>query len=519
MDKLPRLKNTRAASSGRPCSRSFALNRALLSLLLGASASALLPIPSTAALVAGQTPIGQFQVVSDKQNNTPNSPESDPNQAIYQIGDEGFVLGISDRGGGYINKLTIPGKGNVMGLNSNRYGRGGQSAIRDYVHGLKYNPTQAGFTDDAGTWCLIDDNGNKKLTVLERPASLYRGDGVYDFTQNENLASDGYTGDGGNTDTDGVAEGPGSPAAGDQTNEVTSEWNYWGEYEYYKNKVVTRDNGTTYTVPIPSFRHQYKYIYRRFPGQAISQHIVDGDPNAPYDGKVNVDFTVTDITNGGVNAPTNKPVGGNFRNDMGVLKESWATRIDTDLWPEAIYRWSMNEAGVLTRQNRTLPPPNNTWYKDVLVKKNSTLLGRVSEPDGQVDQSKFLPEDPTERLGLIIIGDSADLNSGQSIGIFLPNNKMNRTIVGYNPTTGTELYRDDRRMSVALSDNYRRVEDPNDPTKSLMQLIGVEVNLTGILSPARIGIAGAREYLGRDVFILYGTPQQILDAAKGIDGI
>src|SRR5690349_16595862 len=97
----------------------------------------------------------------------------------HEIRSGEVVLGFSEFGGGYINKLALPGIGDVMAREAARYGRGGQVTIRDRLHGGKYNPTQAGFTATAGTHVTINSNGSE-ATVPRRPVSLWHGDGKYD---------------------------------------------------------------------------------------------------------------------------------------------------------------------------------------------------------------------------------------------------------------------------------------------------------------------------------------------------
>src|SRR5688500_8304877 len=56
----------------------------------------------------------------------------------HEISSGGAILGISEFGGGYINKLVIPGVGDVVASHAARYGRGGQVTIRDHLHGGRY---------------------------------------------------------------------------------------------------------------------------------------------------------------------------------------------------------------------------------------------------------------------------------------------------------------------------------------------------------------------------------------------
>ncbi|MDF7822586.1 hypothetical protein P4B35_01070 [Pontiellaceae bacterium B12227] len=171
--------------------------------------------------------------------------ENDPSLTTHTLSSGDFELGVSDFGGGYINRLALPGIGDVMGFQADRYGRGGQSAIRDDLHGKRYNPTQAGFSDPAGTVCrVLETLDNSALVVAPRPCCLYRGDGQFDFTEWENLANDGYAESGGSNDWDSIDE---SLLSGRQATEITSEFDYYCTYE-----VCTNATG---------FRHYYEYRF------------------------------------------------------------------------------------------------------------------------------------------------------------------------------------------------------------------------------------------------------------------
>ncbi|MEJ5992458.1 hypothetical protein WG902_20830 [Ramlibacter sp. PS3R-8] len=180
----------------------------------------------------------------------------DADITTHQITSAGVVLGVSDKGGGYINKLSIPGVGDIIGPVAARYGRGGQVTIRDELHGRKYNPTQAGFTDRAGTHVEVIVRGNEML-LPRRPLSLWHGDRGYDFTQWENLAADPYPKDGGNSDEDGIDE---SALPGKQADELTSEFDFIGRYSNVSDGARIR---------IAAFRFEYELRYVRKPGAIL----------------------------------------------------------------------------------------------------------------------------------------------------------------------------------------------------------------------------------------------------------
>ena len=114
---------------------------------------------------------------------------SDPSITTDTLHSGSLILGINSNGGGVINYLSIPGTGNIFGPQSVRYGRSGQSAMRDELHDGKYNPTQAGFNETLGTKVVIEKYKDK-LIIPARPAALWHGDGQWDFCQWENIGSD-----------------------------------------------------------------------------------------------------------------------------------------------------------------------------------------------------------------------------------------------------------------------------------------------------------------------------------------
>jgi len=58
---------------------------------------------------------------------------SDPGITTYTLSGGNFTIGISSTGGRYINMIELPGKGDMMELATDLYGRSGQSAMRDQL--------------------------------------------------------------------------------------------------------------------------------------------------------------------------------------------------------------------------------------------------------------------------------------------------------------------------------------------------------------------------------------------------
>lgn len=403
---------------------------------------------------------------------------TNPSAVSHTLVSGSVTLGISDQGGGYVNQLILPGLGDVLGAASDRYGRGGQSAIRDWRHGLRYNPTQAGFSDTAGTMCPISVTSSGTLVVLRRACCLWRGDGEFDFTEWENLADDKYSADGvtsgHGSDVDTIDE---SASAGRQATEITSEFDYYGTYADYR---LTR--GTYYAgsdqVSIPCFRHYFEYTYARNPGACIEQH----NSGPLYDPSV----TVSDLSN---NNPAGVQEAG--ASDMGVLRAGWTLRMDRALWAPR-YRWWV-EGSTLKCAER------GTTAQTFLSRKDDALAARVSG----VAFGNY-----PEARPLIILSDSADKDAGAAIGIFYPPSPVNNTpVLGYNTETGNIDYTDERRIVTEMIDSPTRT-----PT---MQLFGFKPTLLGLLNPTRTA-PNIQEKFRAEVFILYGTPAQIYRNAQRI---
>ncbi|MDF7824498.1 hypothetical protein P4B35_10780 [Pontiellaceae bacterium B12227] len=396
--------------------------------------------------------------------------ESDPALTTHSIVSGGFELGISDVGGGYINRLTLPGIGDVMGPVTDRYGRGGQSAIRDALHGSRYNPTQAGFSDQAGTVCrVVESLDNTVLAVAPRPCCLFRGDGKFDFTEWENLVSDNYTESGGSNDWDTIDE---SLLAGQQATEITSEFDYFCTYEVCTN------------ASIPGFRHYYEYQYVRDPGHCILQHNL-GPLYDPVAGEV------TDLS---VDAPSG--VDAASSNDLGVLQFSISIRMDRELWaPEYCGRVYGLDISDLAMESRGSNATVRTYYK------NTEFASRAP---GYV-----FPSYATVQVPLFILADSDDVDQSGALGLYFPDSDINvNSVVGVDSESGVVVYKDDRRLHMETRDSPFRI--------STMQWDGFRGYLLGMLNPTRTP-EGTHEVLRGEFYLLYGSPREIFESAQSIE--
>ncbi len=382
---------------------------------------------------------------------------SDPKVTTHHLksGDSGFQIGITSNGGGIINELIIPGVGDIMGVQTDQYGRAGQVAIRDQSHNGRYNPTQAGFNETLGTKCIITSSTGK-LTVEPRPMALWHGDKSYDYIRWENIGPDPYTDDNGNSDIDDLDE---ENLEGKQETEVKSEFDYFGTYEDYYGK-----NGIT----AGTIRHYYQISYIRPPGHCINQFRDRGPGIAPF----NANFLKDDIS---VNAPNGVHKGTD--KDLNGMIGVWSLRNDVKLWlPTYVYY----------RTN------TGQW-------KNKLAADATDDIDSASDDRVF------------ISSDGNDINTSKALCLYRPNTDINRNvIIGINETTGATEYKDSRGFWNNITYDLTR-------TPSLSKY-GFISGGNGMINRTRLN-SNVYEAYRNEVFILYGSPKQIMDSIIILDKI
>lgn len=318
----------------------------------------------------------------------------------HQITSAGAILGISDKGGGYINKLVLPGIGDVIGAAAGRYGRGGQVTIRDELHGRKYNPTQAGFTDRSGTHVEVQLRGNE-IVLPRRPLSLWHGDRQFDFIEWENLAADPYTGDGGKSDVDGIDE---SALPGKQADEITSEFDFVGRYSNASDGV---------RVKIPAFRFEYEFRYARKPKAILQFH----SKTAAYKPAE----AVADIS-------VEMPAG---------VHPATATSLSKLLMNATI------------RGDKSVWAPSTVFTVD---DRGQLVAGRPSGGDDE--------EEGSSNGSLVILASGTDPGKGVAIGYYQPPSRVNTyNVVGRSASDDAAKYEDRRVTRRQLLGNMSRTGD------------------------------------------------------------
>lgn len=380
---------------------------------------------------------------------------SDPSITTDTLSSGDLVIGVNSNGGGVINYMEIPGVGNIFGPQSVKYGRSGQSAMRDGMHGGRYNPTQAGFNETLGTPCVVEKL-NGKVTVPARPVALWYGDCKWDFTEWENIGPDPtcYP-DGGNSDVDELDE---SNLIGKQNTEVKSEFDYFGIYHDYKDKG---------NIEISCVRHYFEYRYVREPGHCINQFRPGLDIFNPE--QINPDISSAYP----VGTHTAEPF------DISNFILSWHLRNDVIKW-DPKYQFIINNEGSLTVQNR-----------EVYVKETLDANGDVVVPR------------------LIIIGDSNNPDAANALGFYMPESEFNSfETIGVDETSGLIAYKDRRRKSIRIWDQPRRI--------STMAVYGFKTETKGLLNRTRLpeNIYEANRF---DMFVLKGSPNEIWETVHRIE--
>lgn len=264
-------------------------------------------------------------------------------------------------------------------------------------HSGVYNPTQAGFNETLGTAGPVTVTPDK-LTVEPRGVALWRGDGKYDFTEWENIGSDGYPNDGGNTDQDGLDE---RNLPGKQETEVYSEFDYYGTYENYMS---------TLGVSTPVMRHYFEYRFIRKPGHALEQFRAGTPVWKPEAAVKNI----------AVSAPAGTFPGTD--KDMNTLNAAWSIRNDLALWHPK-FRYVQDLQGKWTAQPRS-----------------RSLRGKT-----------------TEYSPVFIVAESDDPKTGRALGFYRPNSAINTySVIGVKESDGSVAYKDDRTIETFFLDDPHR---------------------------------------------------------------
>ncbi|WP_139959686.1 hypothetical protein [Flavicella sediminum] len=375
-------------------------------------------------------------------------------------GNSGFQIGVTDQAGGVINQIIIPGIGDIMGQEADKYGRVGQVAIRDSGHGGVYNPTQAGFNEYQGTPVVINTSADgKTLTMPRRKLATWHGDGKYDYTEWENIGPGSEKNDLKNADRDDIDE---SDLPGKQLTEVRSEWDYNGFY---------KDISGQYGINIGIIKHSYRMSFIRKAGHCINQHSSDISPLWKPSAIQN------DIS---VNAPVGVYPGTDI--DMNKMIMVWSLRHDLARW---------NPKNVIYRKT------DRTW---ATITPNDKIELKTQPADS--DGTAFM------------IADNTNRNLGKALCVYRPKTAVNTEVV-IGVKGNNIIYTDSRESTSGMIWDATR--------NASMSKYGFAGRLKGMISRDRLDDIGTYagegvyEAYRNEVYILYGTPNEIITATRRLD--
>jgi hypothetical protein len=391
---------------------------------------------------------------------------SDPALVTHKLKIQGITIGFSDKGGGYLNYLDM---GDGINIVSTGYGRGWQGSVRDQLHRGRYNPTQAGFRDNAGVpvKLIVED---KKLIIPRFNVPLF-GDPVFDFTEHEDLAPDyrRYP-DNGNRDTDGIDE-----AERTQDDELRSEFDFEGVYE---------DASKLCDQKLPVLRFYSRYIYTR-PPNAIRQF---GKKARKKDGRavLNENARLADISN---------------------RMPGKQTASDDDLSKVVFTPYGIR---LKTKAGYNVP----MWFSGGKWKslKSEQIRGRGKEKVFLLAPTTQAKWKDTELLDsqLLVLAKADNPNKSPAIGFYSPQRSLmnQKPILGLDGKSENILYREDRRMRSVMMFSH-----------VIPSQIGIRsrIFLTGLLAPEH-GDPNAIEALQQESYILFGTPGEILECVVRTEG-
>lgn len=380
------------------------------------------------------------------------------------------TLGIGSFGGGYINQLVLPGVGDIVGTTSSRFGRGGQSALRDRLHRAVYNPTQAGFSDVAGTSVRVRAS-SQSLVLPPRRLALYNGDGNYDFVESTDLAPDGYSP--AHTDQDNYND------TGSQIDEVTSEFDFYGSYQN------CRDGGR---ITIACFKHYYEYRFVRAKQEANTLvQFISGVMKA--DGSSVLDRTLLARS---VTDRYGPAIANTDAYDLGTLISRWTLRFDNAVWNPG-FLFYLKRDHTLTRAVARQG-----------ARSEADLLNKIGRPL-EAGYEKAL-----------ILSTSSSPTQGLAIALYKPGTTANAEPIVTKTFDGRTLQLESRRTSDDMFDNNATLS--NVELTRNMSKVGFTDLFSGLLNPSKLNNAATTlqnrkyELLRSEVYLLVGTAAQIRDA-------
>lgn len=374
--------------------------------------------------------------------------------------------------------LVLPGRGSLEGVRFTMHPRGGSYIgflqIRDgktwspnlvayrFGRGIQptirdsspWNPNLGGFREAVGTPARITRTPTA-LVVSPLRVALFQNQEM-DFTERENEAPDDFAGDNGR-DADQLNDQAAGLAS--QYDEVMSE----ARFAARADRVVTV-NG------IPAFRYRYHFAYH-WPFGAMKQFRTNATTE---DGPVWSDGDIT--------------AGFAYEDWSGIIMSMGMRMLDVPGWTFSHYavgNLDLRPTPVSRDdRRRTFIGTAEAWKVQDPRRANGKLVGQ----QGSFDRT-------AGGLVLGIIATSANPNTARAIGLYAPRSPIN--LASVLTPHGAE----NRRASTA----FLFVRDGTETQESNMVL--------------RTAITGMRqgEALYGDVIFLFGTPAEILAAARHLE--
>jgi predicted small lipoprotein YifL len=449
---------------------------------------------------------------------------TDPTAATEWITSGNFSFGFNENGGGMMSCIlpdlgeghpercdSLAGDPNLVAPG---YGRGWQLALRDDLHSNRYNPTQGGFKDNYGTPTSLalgascgGPGGRVYIAPYRLPIYMNH---LFDWVEHEDIESDGYSDDNGNSDNDAVVESGIS-----QLDEVRSEWRYTAYYEDQSNQV---------TADVAIIRHVFQTDYRH-PPDAIHQFsgaglLDNGNPVLDLDG-IWLDLAPDEGAPASLQGPQ---VATPLDLASGIFAYSgrvrWSFGYDHALWIDNSGRWQEDE--VIVCNEKTLVQIGEDQFTDLY---DGNPDGRLGGNPANFNGQSNLP------LLVVSTGGKSEVETANAVGLYLPENECNiQQTVGWNVTTGEEVYSQDRRGRVMVYAKHSACTDPptklmwSDPDGVLPDVyseddhtnLAFRVFTLGLLNPDTAP-EGVIERFRMDLRILFGTPSEILAAVQELE--
>lgn len=244
---------------------------------------------------------------------------------------------------------------------------------------------------------------------------------------------------------------------GKQETEVFSEFDYYGTYEdfYGKNDIKAS-----------AIRHYFEFSFIREPGHCMNQF---RETSSIFNSRA-LRSDISKRAPSGVHKGTDK--------DMNGLVAAWTIRND-------VRRWDFKFVYYIDS--------NGEWVS----------IGSDNKIPSTANQTVF------------ILAENENISKGRALCLYRPNTDINKfPIVGIDETNGLIKYKDHR---IILSNEGTKINYSKFRTPA-MSKYGFSSRLSGMINRTRLA-NNVYETFRSEFYILYGTPEDIMNSLKKIDTI